>query len=418
MFADFEELLKRTMGLDAASIGTPAIERAVQQRLAACGLKNTEIYLERVRGSSDELQELIEAVIVPETWFFRDREAFTALARMAYEEWLRTHPAGVLRVLSLPCSTGEEPYSMAMALLDAGFPTERFRIDALDISARALTHARRAVFGRNSFRSGELDFRDRHFTPAGPGWQLAEAVRNQVEFRQGNLLDAGLQPGAETYDVVFCRNLLIYFDRATQDRAVAALLRLLAPKGWLFVGPSETGLVMSHAFVSAKVPLAFAFRPAGAAPPAEPRTNGHAPTRRPPPARVVTPAREMPFSSVIMRSATAVAEAPVKAKTELGHAMRLADQGRLVEAAKECEAHVHAHGPSAKAFYVMGLVRDASGNHAEAAEFYRKTLYLDPQHHEALVHLAFLLDGQGDRAGAKVLSDRARRLEPKARKQP
>jgi chemotaxis protein methyltransferase WspC len=416
MLADFEDLLKRTMGLDAVSIGTASIERAVQQRLAACGLKDTAAYLERVRGSPDELQELIEAVIVPETWFFRDREAFAALARMVYEEWVRTNPDGVLRVLSLPCSTGEEPYSVAMALLDAGFPAERFRVDALDISLRALAFARRGVYGRNSFRGGDLDFRDRHFTSAGAGWQLAEAARKSVEFRQGNVLDAYLQPGAATYDVVFCRNLLIYFDRPTQDRAIANLTRLLSPKGWLFVGPSETGLLLSHAFVSAKVPLAFAFRPASAAPPPAPFTSAPpTPRRAPPPARVVTPAREMPFSSVTLRSSAAVAELPAKKKTELEHAMRLADQGQLVEAAKECEAHLAAHGPSAKAFYVMGLVRDASGNHADAGDFYRKALYLDPSHQEALLHLAFLLEGQGDKAGAKVLNDRARRLQPKTR---
>ena len=415
MLTEFADLLKRVMGLDAASIGTPAIERAVQQRLAACGLKDTGAYLERVCASADELQELIEAVIVPETWFFRDREAFAALARLGCDEWLRKHPEGVLRVLSLPCSTGAEPYSMAMALLDAGFPAARFRIDALDISARALTHARRAVFGRNSFRGGELDFRERHFTPAGAGWQVTEAVRNQVEFRQGNLLDTYLQPETENYDVFFCRNLLIYFDRATQDRAIATLTRLLAPKGWLFVGPSETGLLLSHAFVSAKVPLAFAFRQAGAALP-EPLANGHPAPRRAPPTRVVTPAREMPFSSFMVRTSTAIAEPPAKLNTGIDHAIQLADQGRLVEAAKECETHLHAHGPSAKAFYVMGLVRDASGSHAEAAEFYRKALYLDPQHHEALVQLAFLLGGQGDKAGAKVMNNRARRLEQSTRK--
>ena len=157
--AEFEDLLKRTMGLDAASIGASAIERAVQQRLAASGLPETGAYLERVRASPEELQELIEAVIVPETWFFRDREAFAALARLVYEEWLGAHATGVLRVLSLPCSTGEEPYSAAMALLDAGWPAERFRVDALDISAHALAAARRGVYGRNSFRGGGLDFR-------------------------------------------------------------------------------------------------------------------------------------------------------------------------------------------------------------------------------------------------------------------
>src|SRR6185369_5176323 len=119
-----------------------------------------------------------------------------ALARMVYEEWLRTHPDGVLRVLSLPCSTGEEPYSVAMALLDAGFPAERFRVDALDISLRALAFARRGVFGRNSFRGGDLEFRERHFTAAGAGWQLGEVARQPVEFRQGNVLDTHLQPGA------------------------------------------------------------------------------------------------------------------------------------------------------------------------------------------------------------------------------
>src|SRR5262249_31156842 len=119
----------------------------------------------------------------------------------------------------------------------------------------------------------------------------------------------------------------------------------------------------------------------------------------------------LPFSSVVIRSASEVDASLAKPPTEFDHATRLADQGRLVEAAKECEAHLQTHGPSAKAFYVMGLVRDARGSHADAAAYYRKALYLDPQHHEALVHLALLLDGQGDKAGAKILNARARRLE-------
>jgi len=119
----------------------------------------------------------------------------------------------------------------------------------------------------------------------------------------------------------------------------------------------------------------------------------------------------MPFSSVRIHDVRGVAAAPGKPKTPVDHAMQLADQGRLAEAAKECEAHLAAHGPSAPAFYLLGLVRDAGGRQADAAAYYRKALYLDPLHQETLVHLASLLDGQGDRAGAKVLNDRARRLE-------
>ena len=92
-------------------------------------------------------------------------------------------------------------------------------------------------------------------------------------------------------------------------------------------------------------------------------------------------------------------------------ATRLADQGRLVEAAKACEDHLQKHGPSAQAFHLLGLIRDASGNLSEAADYYRKALYLDQNHHEALVHLALLLEKQGNEAGSQVLRIRARRHE-------
>ncbi len=252
--ADFENLLKASMGLNVASIGSSAIERAVQERLGACNLEDPRAYWERVRDSDAELQELIEAVVVPETWFFRGRESLAALARLAHEEWLR-RPDCVLSLLSLPCSTGEEPYSMAMALLDASIPADRFRIDAVDISTRVLTQAGRAVYGRNSFRGHELAFRDRHFEATAHGYRLSETVRRQVRFQQGNLFAAGFLPGVELYDVIFCRNVLIYFDRATQDRAIVVLKRLLKPNGVLFVAAAETGLPSSHDFVSANLPL-------------------------------------------------------------------------------------------------------------------------------------------------------------------
>src|SRR5882762_4054864 len=115
---DFENLLKNAMGLDTFSIGSPAIERAVRLRMAALGVKQADDYRHQLHSSADELQELIEAVVVPETWFFRYREAFATLVRLVTQEPCSTHSASVLRLLSVPCSTGEEPYSMVMSLLD------------------------------------------------------------------------------------------------------------------------------------------------------------------------------------------------------------------------------------------------------------------------------------------------------------
>src|SRR6266404_5264189 len=201
VLTEFQDLLKQTMGLDAASIGDSAVERAVQQRLAVCDVEDRDAYLDYVRASETELQELIEAVIVPETWFFRDHEAFVALGKVVLEEWLPAHSEGKLRLLSAPCSTGEEPYSMAMALFDAGLPGSRFHIDAVDISARALAQARRALYGRNSFRGRNLRFRDRYFQPAAHGHHLAEAVRKQVHLRRANLLDRDPQSDRQLYDI-------------------------------------------------------------------------------------------------------------------------------------------------------------------------------------------------------------------------
>ena len=407
--ARFEQLLMQTMGLDAASIGSAAVERAVQERMSACRLGDAQTYWERLSGSGTELQELIEAVVVPETWFFRDPASFVALARLVRDEGSPRRAQGVLRLLSVPCSTGEEPYSMAMVLLDAGFPASALRIDAVDISMRALARAQAAVYGRNSFRGSDLAFRDRHFVATAGGHRPADAVRRLVQFRQGNLLE-GLVAGTELYDVIFCRNVLIYFDRPTQDRALAVLNRLLTPGGWLFVGPSETALLSDLGFISAKLPLAFAFRkgpvPGSAikirAIPAPPRrVRATAPPAAPPPAR--------PRAAPPATAPRAVARAD--AATGMARARRLADQGQLAEAAAHCEAHLRDHGPTAEAFNLLGLVWDASGKTEDAADQYRKALYLDPNLHESLTHLALLLQKQGDTAAAQRLQRRASRLQ-------
>jgi chemotaxis protein methyltransferase WspC len=255
---EIANLLNRTMGLDSAAIGLYTIERAVQSRRLACNLADEKAYLNHVLVSEVELTELIEAVVVPETWFFRNHEALLEVARMAYEEWLPANPARVLRLLSLPCSTGEEPYSIVMALLDAGMPASRFQVEAVDISERALTIARQAEYGRNSFRGDNLSFRNRHFTLTRGRWRLSDDVRAKVHFQRGNIISPDFLPGTEVFDAVFCRNLVIYFDRAGQEHAVTTLRRLLTPKGVLFVGPSEASLLLSLDFVDAKIPRPFA----------------------------------------------------------------------------------------------------------------------------------------------------------------
>lgn len=401
-------LLKDKIGLDVDSIGMASIERAVRERLTVTGIRDEEAYTEHVSASDMELSELIEAVVVPETWFFRDREAFTALARVA------TEPRSgntVLRILSLPCSTGEEPYSIAMTLLDAGVQPERFQIDAVDISARAIAHAQRGIYSKNSFRSRELEFRDRHFELTSEGYGLSNRVRECVRFRQANLFDLDRAPLLTAYDVIFCRNVLIYFDRPRQDRAVQILSRLLDREGVLFVGPSEAGLFLDHGFPSARIPLAFAFRKAGTS--ADERASRCRPAHITRSSLPMRPSAPKPMPTRPAPSALPsgkVPQEPPTGKPWIEEAQRLADEGNVIDALEFCERHMSAERPSARAFYLMGLLHDAAGRAQQAGDCYRKALYLEPAHREALVHLAMLLQGEGDTRGAQLLFARAERL--------
>jgi len=411
----FKQWLRETMGLDASTVGPSAVDRAIGSRMTACARNNLAEYWQLLRASPLEQQELIEAVVVPETWFFRDAEVFEALVRVYDLNWL-TRSGRRLRLLSLPCSTGEEPYTMAMALLDAGFPVEFLTIDAIDISERALAKALRAVYGGNSFRGHNLQFRDRHFQAVHGGWQLSDAVRSRVDFRRGNILDTGFQSGESSYDAIFCRNLLIYFDQETQVRVVNTLTRLLRPDGLLFVGPAETGLMLSLNYISAQMPMAFAFL--------KPRTDATGllpaaiaapqPVRQPAKARpeFKSPPKPKPFQ---LKTATAPSPPPSRSDESLLEiAQRKADVGSFDEAAVACEAHLKAHGPSVQALYLMGLIQGATGRRTRAEDYFRKALYLEPDHEEALMHLALLLETKGDMAGGRVLRMRAQRHRSKA----
>ncbi|MCY1340350.1 putative biofilm formation methyltransferase WspC [compost metagenome] len=406
MIERFETLLKNRIGLEAESVGRLVIERAVRQRMNASGSRDEDAYWATLNASPAEQQALVEAVVVPETWFFRYPESFAALGRLAFERLPALVGGRPLRILSLPCSTGEEPFSIVMALLDAGLAPGLFQVDAVDISERVLELARKGRYGRNSFRGQELGFRERYFIPGGEGYALAQQVASKVRFLRGNLLDPGLLAGEPPYDFVFCRNLLIYFDRPTQAAVLEVLKRLMQRDGALFIGPAEASLLSQQGMQPLGYPQAFVFRHAPAQPAtmtAKPREQAPPPLAGPAPARIPArprqplPKPEQPKPQAANRDAALVEIAS------------LANSGRSEQARVACQEFLAAHGPSAEAFYWLGLLSDVAGKADEAQDYYRKALYLQPQHAEALAHLAALLGARGDQAGARRLLERASR---------
>ncbi|WP_277373826.1 CheR family methyltransferase [Pseudomonas sp. AA-38] len=409
MIEHIERLLKSRIGLDAESIGRSVIQRAVRQRMAALEQSALEDYWTTLGGSPREQQALVEAVVVPETWFFRYPESFNALASLAVERLVQLAGSRPLRLISLPCSSGEEPYSIAMTLLDAGLLPAQFHIDALDVSDKVLEQARRGLYGRNSFRGEQLAFRQRHFQQQADGYLLDTRVRDCVSLRTGNLLDPALFAGEAPYDFIFCRNLLIYFDRLTQVRVLEALKRQLQEGGTLFIGPAEASLASQSGLQAIGRQQTFAFRVA-------PPRPAPAPVPRPstPPLRQAPLPAPRPSVAVRQRPSPAV-QAPVvpasQARDIWQEVAALANAGRSDEARQRCERHLQAQGPSAEGYYWLGLLSDVQGNGEQACAYYRKAIYLDPQHPEALTHLAAHLQAQGDTNAAQRLYRRAQNTE-------
>lgn len=392
------------MGLDAETIGSSSIQRIVRLRMKAAAAATVEEYERMLNTSATEWNHLVEAVVITETWFFRDRQAFSAMTNMILLDWLPKKATGRVNILSLPCSSGEEPYSIAMSLLDAGVPAGRFSIDAVDLSQRALAKATAGVYSKNSFRGQDLSYRERHFKPEGDGYLLKQSVRDCVKFQQTNLLSDTFNLGVACYDFIFCRNLLIYFDRETQHRAFAKLESLLARGGTLFVGPAEVPLALENNFSPVNLPMAFACR-RGA--------DGAQARRATTTARALKPPSRAPAAPPAAASPTVKVKPAESAKPALDHlamARELADGGKLEEATRVCHAHLDQHGASVQAYYLLGVIHDAQGSPV-AQEFYRKALYLDPNHYESLLQMALLAEKNGDAGTARNLRRRAQRLQ-------
>ena len=385
---EIEALLRQKIGLDPSSIGSNTIVHAVERRRLSCGLLDLTAYLTRLKSSPQELENLVEAVVVPETWFFRDREPFVYL-RQFVSEWRSRHSAGIFRVLSAPCSTGEEPYSIAMTLLQSGLIPAQFKIDAVDISHRALLKAKRGVYGKQSFRGGGVVDQSRYFQPVEGGHEIRPFVRTAIEFMQGNLLNpVFLSEG--NYQAIFCRNLLIYLDRTSRRQMIEQLDRVLAPSGLLFLGASETAQISAKHFTPIRHPFAFGYCK-------ENRSNDR-------PVITIVP-------SAIAAPIPTVYSEPIP---QLKAAQQLADSGQLREAILLCEAYLTIHSTNDQAYLLLGEIHQGLDQSEQAEQAFQKAIYLNPKAYEAMTHLAQLKEQRGDRAGATLLKQRIQRLlDPK-----
>ena len=400
-----QALLRRATGL---SVSKTVAERAVGQRMEQTGFSDSAAYLQALTPA--EMTQLIELVVVPESWLFRDPQAFYATVELVQERWARGRAT---RILSIPCAGGEEPYSMAMALRDGGVPKQAFSIDAYDLSPGCIERAQAGVYGRNAFRAQDVAFRERYFTHvADDAYRIIDALREQVTFRQGNLLQFDTATCSRHYDVIFCRNLLIYFDKPTTRAAIHNLSALLADDGMLLAGYAEVPSFCQNGFAPLQFRQAFALKKDATPPAAVIQVAALPPPTRAlrsvPPAPRPAPARAGPAPAA--RPRPVPVQAPQPPEDLLAEARRLADRGQLREAAEKCHAHLARVPEAAEAYFMLGMINELAGKMDLADDYWRRCIYLQPDHYEALCHLSLLAERNGNHTAAATLKARAARI--------
>lgn len=403
-----EQLLREWIGLDAATIGQASVARAVRDRMAAVGAADVDAYVAVVRADPAERDRLVELVIVAESWFFRDRQVFEFVANVAAT--VAAIPGrSPVRILCAPCASGEEPTSVAMALLDTGLAPTQFVIDAVDVSHAALERARRGRYSANAFRNADAAYRDRWFRMDGSAAVLDERVRGCVRYAWANILDKGFADGRDAYDVIFCRNLLIYLAPEARVAVERTLDRLLRPDGVLVLGAAEPP-IMRGDWIPAGAASVFALRRGVHAAPTGIRaipTVGS--TTAPAAARGTTTVSDRESIPAVTAGPTTEPAAPTIADV-LEHAGTLANARRHLEALELCERARPGLPPSPELFFLMGMLHQSLGDGDRAEGCFHKTLYLEPAHEEALLALALLARQRGDLRMAETYRQSAARV--------
>ncbi len=200
--------------------------------------------------SDTEFDQIYDLVTTNETYFFREPAQLTAFIEEIVPDILTRKPVKKIRIWSAGCSSGEEPYSIAMLLQEAGwYGKAAFEIFASDINQAVLAKARRGQYRENAFRTTEVSLRERYFTrEADNSWRISDDVRNRVSFGRLNLYDEPRVSLLGHLDVVFCRNVIIYFDDASKKVVVNNFYHRLVEGGYLLLGHSESLISLSTQF--------------------------------------------------------------------------------------------------------------------------------------------------------------------------
>jgi chemotaxis protein methyltransferase CheR len=440
--AAFKELLLRTCGHSFEKDREQALSAAMKRRMEVRGIGGNDAYLSLLMRDSEELLRLTELLTVNETYFFREPDHLNLMVDALLPEFTALRTPQPVRIVSAGCSTGEEPYTIAMMLRERfGDTSEQlFDIIGVDIDSTVIATARQGAYGKNSFRGMNPALLDRYFDPCSSGrFQIRDYIKKLVRFEVVNLLEVPYPERMQQPDVILYRNVSIYFPGQVQREIFGKLAELLSDGGVLLVGASETlhhdvgilSLVKQDSlfYYRKTPPLVFVERRAS--------SRFSSPVERPQGSALRTVPSAATRSDAL-RSRSPERHAPVpprkrhytEVKEQFDEALRLAhlnqydkaldilvviieedstfekayslkgsllmNASRFDEARAVCETILGRDPLCLEAYLMLGMIARQKGNADEALKRFREAIYLDSSCWLAHFHTAEILFAQKD----------------------
>ncbi len=259
-FEEFRELIYKESGITFSDTNRPVLESRIRDALRHKGLNSVDEYYKLVSSDKNELNEMLDSVTTNLTRFFRNQPQFDTLERFVLPEIIKRKGASTekrIRVWSAGCSTGEEPYTIAMVLKETVPPSFKVEIVASDISLKCLMTARAGFYDDSKIIGIPEKYLGKYFERKPGGWQAKEELMGMIRFDYNNLSH---KSNHSDVDILFCRNVLIYFDDAVQKAVVDGFWDAMSPKSYLFIGHSESLFGMDTKFVFVKTPWACIYK--------------------------------------------------------------------------------------------------------------------------------------------------------------
>lgn len=414
-FERFRKLINQTSGIFFDRGKRDLLRLGLSDRADEIGADNLTDYYEMITSVPErevELRRLLDHLSVQETQFFRNLPQFDALRKYVIPEIVRRKAQGhkTLRFWSAGCSTGQEPYSLAMSLMDILPDPDTWNIQILgtDLSESALATAQQGWYAERRLNGIDRQHRERYFRQSDGGYRVVEPLRRMVHFVRHNMVTDPLPISIfGTCDIVFCRNVIIYFTHETAKYVIEHFFDILNPGGYLFLGHSETLWKMSAKYSLVEMGDAFIYR--------KPLPRSLEGRRFIPDRRL----REAPLPEGVeyerraeverrdARSEADLIQNPPEAKAPandnempgdplVSKARNSIDLGENDNAVELLLEAINRNGDSAEAHFLLGTAYERKKEVERAAESFRRTIFCDSSHSLAYFHLANALEQMGN----------------------